>query len=84
MKDFFETPTPSYTFEIFPPKGSKSLEEKRRLQQGLGLWEQGGGVTGGGPAPPPPAGWSPNSATGKKGAAASASGAKSAGTSRTS
>ena len=26
MKDFFETPTPSYTFEIFPPKGSKSLE----------------------------------------------------------
>lgn len=23
--------------------GSKSLEEKRRLQQGLGLWEQGGG-----------------------------------------
>ena len=26
MKDFFEIPTPSYTFEIFPPKGSQSLE----------------------------------------------------------
>ncbi|MCR5347491.1 MAG: methylenetetrahydrofolate reductase [NAD(P)H] [Fretibacterium sp.] len=26
MKDFFELPTPSYTFEIFPPKGAKSLD----------------------------------------------------------
>ena len=26
MKDFFELPTPSYTFEIFPPKGTKSLD----------------------------------------------------------
>ena len=27
MKDFFELPAPSYTFEIFPPKGSKDLEK---------------------------------------------------------
>ena len=26
MKNFFEELTPSYTFEIFPPKGNKSTE----------------------------------------------------------
>ncbi|NLL37417.1 MAG: methylenetetrahydrofolate reductase [NAD(P)H] [Fretibacterium sp.] len=26
MKDFFDIPRPSYTFEIFPPKGSNNLE----------------------------------------------------------
>ena len=25
MKDFFQLPAPSYTFEIFPPKGSTDL-----------------------------------------------------------
>ena len=61
-------------------QGSKSLEEKRRLQQGLGLQEQGRwGSQEEEPAPPPPAGWSPNPATGKKVTAVTASGAKSAG-----